>query len=65
MPEGHSVYNVTLFTCTDAVNTDMLTDACGGHASPYHYHKDLACHYDATDATKHSVLSLSLSLSLS
>lgn len=34
---------------------NLLMDSCGGHASPYHYHLDLACDYDHT-ASGHSQL---------
>ena len=33
----------------------MFMDSCGGHANPYHIHKDLGCEYDHT-VKGHSVL---------
>eukprot|EP00756_Hemistasia_phaeocysticola_P010867 Hpha_TRINITY_DN15056_c0_g3::TRINITY_DN15056_c0_g3_i3::g.126085::m.126085 len=40
-----------------AANVDygLMLDTCGGHAMPYHYHKDLKCDYDHT-APGHSPL---------
>lgn len=30
------------------VQYSLMLDTCGGHAMPYHYHKDLKCDYDHT-----------------
>lgn len=34
----------------------MLPDACGGHASPYHEHMDLACENTTAVGSTHSPL---------
>lgn len=34
------------YLCGDKIKSMMLMDSCGGHATPYHYHLDLACDYD-------------------
>jgi hypothetical protein len=41
---------------TANVDYGMLLDECGGHAMPYHYHKDLACNYAKDSAGGHSPL---------
>ena len=41
---------------TRNVNYGMLLDTCGGHASPYHYHEDLACDYSKDTPGAHSPL---------
>lgn len=38
------------------VSYEMLLDECGGHASPYHYHKDLRCNYNRSSIGPHSSL---------
>ena len=47
----------TLFkTCKEGtVTTALFMDKCGGHATPYHYHTDMVCHYDP-QAAGHSTL---------
>ena len=50
----HSCKSHLEATCTGEINAGMLMDRCGGHASPYHFHKDLACHYRASDDSVHS-----------
>eukprot|EP01065_Artemidia_motanka_P046857 TRINITY_DN7193_c0_g3_i1.p1 TRINITY_DN7193_c0_g3~~TRINITY_DN7193_c0_g3_i1.p1 ORF type:complete len:240 (+),score=69.48 TRINITY_DN7193_c0_g3_i1:485-1204(+) len=37
------------------VKYGLMLDTCGGHAMPYHYHKDLACDYNS-GAAGHSPL---------
>jgi len=44
-------------TCgTINLQTSMLLDTCGGHASPYHYHADLECDYNSALSLNHSAL---------
>eukprot|EP00756_Hemistasia_phaeocysticola_P010873 Hpha_TRINITY_DN15056_c0_g8::TRINITY_DN15056_c0_g8_i1::g.126109::m.126109 len=40
---------------TSNVNYGLMLDTCGGHAMPYHYHKDLKCDYNH-QASGHSPL---------
>lgn len=39
---------------------NMLMDSCGGHASPYHYHLDLACDYDHSSPGHSQLIGLAL-----
>ena len=43
------------YQCGSGLKTTMGLDDCGGHASPYHYHYDLACDYTLS-ASGHSAL---------
>lgn len=36
------------------VKFGMMSDDCGGHASPYHYHEDLTCDYDRSNSSSSS-----------
>lgn len=41
---------------TANVNKAMLLDDCGGHASPYHFHTNMNCDYNASVSSGHSTL---------
>jgi len=38
----------------------LMLDTCGGHATPYHYHNDLACDYDHTVADHSPLIGIAL-----
>jgi len=43
--------------CTaSSVSVTAFLDVCGGHAGPYHYHADMKCSWNASDASGHSEL---------
>jgi len=44
------------YQCTTSIDYGLLPDVCGGHANPYHYHKDMACEYDNSVSSTHSPL---------
>jgi len=45
------------YTCgSSPINYKLLPDSCGGHATPYHYHFDMACDYNSSDSSSHSTL---------
>lgn len=38
----------------------MMLDTCGGHAMPYHYHKDLSCDYDSSNSGHSPLVGIAL-----
>eukprot|EP00301_Raphidiophrys_heterophryoidea_P001241 c10602_g1_i1.p1 GENE.c10602_g1_i1~~c10602_g1_i1.p1 ORF type:complete len:529 (+),score=109.19 c10602_g1_i1:50-1588(+) len=44
------------YGCPSGIITAKFPDSCGGHASPYHFHKDPVCEYTYSDNTAHSPL---------
>ena len=48
-------FQAMAYQCGSGLSTTKGVDDCGGHASPYHYHYDLACDYTLS-ANGHSAL---------
>ena len=44
------------YQCGADFRQSMMPDACGGHATPYHFHTRLACEYRPADGAAHSPL---------
>ncbi|KAL3932273.1 MAG: hypothetical protein SGBAC_010927 [Bacillariaceae sp.] len=44
--------NIVRNVCSDS--TIEVLDACGGHATPYHYHERMSCLYESDASTGHS-----------